>query len=86
VVSDGPADRAGLQGSSGTKQMDGFDVPVGGDVVVEADGGPVTSFDDLLAVVASRNPGDTLGLTILRDGERQQVTVTLGVRPSSVVP
>jgi 2-alkenal reductase len=86
VVSDGPADRAGLQGSSGTKQMDGFDVPVGGDVVVEADGGPVTSFDDLLAVVASRNPGDTLGLTILRDGERQQVTITLGVRPSSVVP
>jgi len=81
VVSDGPAAKAGLQGSSGTRQVDGFDVPVGGDVVIAAGGERVVDFDDLLIAVASKNPGDTVELTILRDGEEQQVAVTLEARP-----
>jgi len=94
IISDGPADKAGLQGSSDTRQVNGFDVPVGGDVVIAADGEradkkhPNADFDDLLVVgrtanvrVASKNPGDTVELTILRDGEEQQVAVTLEARP-----
>jgi S1-C subfamily serine protease len=81
IISDGPADKAGLRGSSDTRQMNGFDVPVGGDVVVAADGERIADFDDLLVVVASENPGDTVELTILRDGEEQQVEVTLEARP-----
>jgi S1-C subfamily serine protease len=81
IISDGPADRAGLQGSSGTRQVNGFDVPVGGDVIVAADGERIRGFDDLLVIVASENPGDTVELTILRDGEEQQVEVTLEARP-----
>jgi S1-C subfamily serine protease len=81
VISDGPADEAGLQGASGTRQVDGFDVPVGGDVVVAADGERVPDFDTLLTLVASKNPGDAVVLTILRDGEEQQITVTLEARP-----
>jgi S1-C subfamily serine protease len=82
VVPDGPAAEAGLQGSSGTKQEDGFDVPVGGDVVIEADGKPVADFSDLLVDIAFKNPGDVIELTILRDGQRQRVTVELAARPS----
>lgn len=81
VASDGPADEAGLQGSSTTRQVDGFEVPVGGDVVIEADGEQIIDFEDLLVVVASRDPGDTVDLTILRDGEEEQVTVILEARP-----
>jgi len=86
VVPDGPAAEAGLQGSSGTKQMDGFDVPVGGDVVIEADGKPVADFSDLLVDIAFKNPGDVIELTILRDGQRQRVTVELAARPSGFSP
>ena len=81
VTSGGPADKAGLRGSSGVKQVDVFSVPVGGDVVIKADGQSVTDFDDLLSIVASRNPGAVLMLTILRDGRQQEVAVTLEVRP-----
>jgi 2-alkenal reductase len=81
VITGGPADKAGLKGSSGTKQIDVFSVPVGGDVVVKADGQSVTDFDDLLSIVASKNPGAVLMLTILRNGKQQEVVVTLEVRP-----
>jgi 2-alkenal reductase len=81
VITGGPADKAGLRGSSGTKQIDVFSVPVGGDVVIKADGQSVTDFDDLLSIVASKNPGAVLMLTILRDGKQQEIAVTLEVRP-----
>ncbi len=81
VIEDGPAAKAGLQGSTGTTEIDGIEWPVGGDVVVEADGEPIVDFADLLVSVAFKRPGDTMDLTIIRDGERQQVTVELETRP-----
>ncbi|HEX9616558.1 MAG TPA: trypsin-like peptidase domain-containing protein [Anaerolineales bacterium] len=86
VVDGGPADEAGLRGTTGTTQIDQTAVPVGGDVVVEADGQQINNFDDLLNVIAFHNPGDQLDLTIIREGERQQVTVTLAPRPSGFGP
>ncbi len=83
VADGGPADEAGIQGSTDTEEVRGFEVPVGGDVIVEASGERVSDFADLLSKIANRSPGDTLDLTILRDGERQQVTVTLGMRPTA---
>jgi len=82
VTSGGPAAKAGLRGSTGTRSVDGVDVPTGGDVIVAIDNKPVTDFDTLLVEVASRKPGDQVQLTVLRGGQRQQVTVTLGERPS----
>jgi S1-C subfamily serine protease len=82
VAEGGPADEAGIQGSTGTEDVRGFEVPVGGDVIVEAEGERVKDFADLLSEIASKSPGDSLDLTILRDGDRQQVTVTLSMRPS----
>jgi 2-alkenal reductase len=84
VVSGGPAEKAGLQGSTSTTQLSGFNVPVGGDVVVEADGNAILNFDDLLAAISAKDPGQTIDLTILRNGQRMQVTVTLEARPASV--
>ena len=83
VAEGGPADEAGIQGSTGTEEVRGFEVPVGGDVIVEAGGETVKDFADLLSKIANQSPGDTLELTILRDGDRQQITVTLGMRPTS---
>lgn len=78
-----PAADAGLQGSSRTAIVDGLQVPVGGDVVVEVDGKPIANFDELLVEVAFKQPGDKLQLTVLRDGQRQQTTVTLAARPAT---
>ncbi len=83
VVPDGPADQAGLHGATGVRPINGFQVPVGGDVIIEVDGNPVRDFSDLLVYVASQNPGDTIELTILRDGQRRQVSVRLAPRPTN---
>jgi S1-C subfamily serine protease len=82
VVSGGPADKAGMQGSTGSTEVDGFEVPVGGDVVIEADGESVTDFSALLVHVSDKMPGETIELTVLRDGTRQQIAVKLEPRPS----
>lgn len=84
VVEGSPAAEAGLQGATRTERVFGIEVPVGGDVVVEADGEPIADFTDLLVSVAFRLPGDRVALTILREGEHQEVVVELGARPEGL--
>jgi S1-C subfamily serine protease len=54
-----------------------------GDVVTEVAGSEVASADELREAVADRKPGDSLELTVERDGEMMTVTVELGTRPAS---
>jgi len=81
VVPGGPADQAGLEGSTGSTTVNGLLMPTGGDVILEVDGQPLNGLDQLLAAIAFKNPGDEMALTILRDGEQQQLTATLEARP-----
>ena len=83
VVEDGPAAKVALQGATGQREILGQEIPVGGDVIIEIDGEPIENFTDLLTTVAFRQPGDRLGLIVLRDGQRQQVVVELDERPTS---
>jgi putative serine protease PepD len=53
-----------------------------GDVVTEIDGETVASADELRTLIDSKRPGDTIRLTIERDGSTTTVHVTLGTRPS----
>lgn len=82
IVPGGPAEKAGLRGSTGEGDVDGRPVEVGGDVIIAIDGQPVRSFDDLLLYVALQTtPGQEVVLTILRDGGQQEVTLELEPRP-----
>jgi S1-C subfamily serine protease len=82
VTSGSPADLAGLRGVDRTVIVDGQEVPVGGDVITDADGIPVITMADLV-VYMERNtrPGDSVVLGIIRDGQNLNLTVTLGERP-----
>jgi S1-C subfamily serine protease len=51
------------------------------DLVVEIDGAPVQRPADLAAQVQTHQPGDTVGVVVIRDGEELTLTVTLGQRP-----
>lgn len=83
VVSGGPADQAGLQGGLEPVTVDGLEVPTGGDVVIEADGVLINDYADLQAFIAQKDPGTEIELTVLRNGEQQQITVTLAPRPNN---
>jgi S1-C subfamily serine protease len=53
-----------------------------GDVIVALDGKPVNNFQDLSTSLEKHQVGDTVTLTIERDGKRQDVQVTLQERTS----
>jgi len=50
------------------------------DVILKADGKPVTSWRAFVSIIAARKPGDTLTLTVRRDDAERSLTVTLGSR------
>ena len=79
----GPAETAGMRGATGTRMVGGAEIAVGGDVVVAVDGSRVRDFADLLAEVAFRQPGETIELTVIRNGRTVSVDVTLAPRPST---
>jgi putative serine protease PepD len=49
-----------------------------GDVIVAVDGDPITVNDDLGAAIAQHQPGDTVEVTIERDGEEQTLEAQIG--------
>jgi 2-alkenal reductase len=82
VLPDGPAEKAGLRGAKREVEVDGLPVPVGGDIVSAVDGQVIGSFDDLLEYIALRSEvGQTVTLTIIRDGRERTIEVTLEARP-----
>jgi serine protease Do len=87
VVAGGPADKAGLHGSSKQVTIQGQTVNVGGDVIIAVNGTPVNGFDDVIAYLANNTQvGETVNLTILRQGKEQTVAVTLAARPQANSP
>jgi S1-C subfamily serine protease len=81
VVPGGPADEAGLKGKDDTIRFQGIQVGVGGDVITAVDGKKVDDSSDLPRVIALLDPGDTVSVDIIRDGEEQSLDITLGKRP-----
>jgi serine protease Do len=59
--------------------VNGFRVPVGGDIILTIDGKRVSTRQDYLShLLLQTSPGQTIELTILRGGEEQTVSVALG--------
>jgi len=68
VVAGGPAAEAGV---------------LPGDVIVAIDGEAVTRKTTLLDILLKRSAGDTVDVTLDRDGNEQTVSITLGERPAN---
>lgn len=83
VVSGGPAAKAGLQGSNTTVTINGVQAVVGGDVITAINGQSISSMADLIAYLElNAQAGQTVSLTILRNGQSMNVSLTLGTRPA----
>jgi S1-C subfamily serine protease len=81
VVSGGPAEEAGLEGGDDKLTFQAGRYRTGGDVILKVDDRQIVRPDDLAEVIAAHQPGDEVTLTILRDGEQEQIELTLGQRP-----
>jgi S1-C subfamily serine protease len=73
VVPDGPADRGGLRGDAANGAP--------GDVIVSLNGRPVDTMEDLLNLLAEREPGERVRLRVVRGGTALDLDLVLGVRP-----
>jgi S1-C subfamily serine protease len=84
VVPNGPAAKAGLRGGDPqrTVTIQGMPIQLGGDIITAFNGNPVKDYTDLIAqLTATSKPGDTVTLSIIRDGKQQDVKVTVSERP-----
>jgi S1-C subfamily serine protease len=79
-----PAEKAGLKAATDTRVIDGQEVPSGGDVVVELDGQEISTSAELQSGVDAKQPGDSVSITVIRDGDRRTFQVTLGTRPERI--
>ena len=83
VEPDSPASKADLKGGDTDIVISGRPMREGGDILVAIGGIEVKDFDDLVNYLASyTSVGDTISLTIVRDGVERQVELVLEERPS----
>jgi 2-alkenal reductase len=72
-----PADLAGLRGASNEGEL-----PLGGDLIIAIDDLEVKNFEDFMGYLLTyKNPGDTVVISAIRDGEVLEFDVTLSKRP-----
>jgi S1-C subfamily serine protease len=74
---------AGLRAGSDTAVVSGESWPIGGDLIVSADGVPLSSIDQLRDLIAAKNPGQSISLEVYRGTEKLTLDVKLGRQPSS---
>ena len=63
--------------------MDGHDIRLGGDVIVAVDNQSVRAMEDLLSYLEEQKAvGDSIELSVIRDGKTQHIDMILAARPT----
>jgi len=84
VQPDGPAAKAGLKSASSNDVSTGAE-PTSADIITAIDGLKIKDMSGLITYLAIKTqPGQTINLTVLRDGNEINVPVTLTARPASI--
>jgi S1-C subfamily serine protease len=83
VTTGSGAEKSGLKAGATPVVVEGDSYQLGGDIIVAADGKPVTTLEQLRNLIAHKKPGEHLSLQIYRDGKKQNVDVKLGRQPPS---
>ena len=84
VIEGSPADAAGLQGVTITKEIDGREYPLDGDIIIKIDDVVVRKISDILIhLQREKSIGDELIMTVNRDGTMIEAVLVLGERPQN---
>ncbi len=82
VIEGSPADDAGLEGVTDTKEIDGREYPLDGDIILKIDDVVVRKISDILVYLQrEKSIGDEMIMTINRDGMLIEKVLVLGERP-----
>ena len=84
VIEGSPANAAGLQGVTITKEIDGREYPLDGDIIIKIDDIVVRKISDILIhLQREKSIGDELIMTVNRDGTMIEAVLVLGERPQN---
>ena len=83
VSKDSPAAKAGIRGGTRQTRFQVADYKIGGDIITQVAGRRIRTSSDLGVSLLPFRPGQTVRMTIWRDGKARTVTVKLGARPES---
>ncbi len=82
TVRGAPADRAGLRGGERIARIGRYQIPVDGDIIIAINGERIDDFEELTVYLETKTRvGDTVDVTVIRDGREQIIPVTLEERP-----
>jgi S1-C subfamily serine protease len=82
VVYDGsPADRAGIRGGNLSVVIQGDEYLLGGDIITSIQGTGIRTHNEYVAKVRTLRPGQRVKVTLLRDGQPREFTLTVAERP-----
>lgn len=80
IVQGGPADKAGLNGTT----IDQYGRKHGGDVIVAVDGDKIREFEQLVSYIeGNKSPGDKVVLSVFRNGNVIDLDTILEKRPAN---
>jgi S1-C subfamily serine protease len=86
VIPGSPAANAGIRGGEQLVSINGQQIPLGGDLILQIGDTPVRKIDDVLTYLERyKIIGDTADLKILRDGQERNVLIKLTARPISLI-
>ncbi|MCQ5373977.1 MAG: PDZ domain-containing protein, partial [Candidatus Methanomethylicia archaeon] len=82
VTKNSPAERAGLKGGTKVVTLAGRQIYVGGDLILALDQHTIKTMEDLSSYLERETvPGQSVELTVIRDGQTLSIPVTIGIRP-----
>lgn len=85
VIPGSPAAKAGIRGGDQIVSINGQQIPLGGDVILQIGDTPVRKIDDVLAYLERyKTIGETTNLVVLRGGQETNVVIKLTARPNSM--
>ena len=82
VTAGSAAWKGGLRAGRTPVVVEGESYLLGGDIIVAANGAPVSTQEQLRDLIAREKPGDHISFRIYRDGKQKTIGVTLGQHPS----
>jgi S1-C subfamily serine protease len=83
VEEGGPAAAAGIQGATTAASVEGQEFGLGGDIITAVNGEPIASTEDLVEKIEDSHAGETVELTVDREGQTATVSVKLAERPAT---
>ena len=86
VTSGSPAEKAGIRGGAILTEIDGREIELGGDVIIGIDDKSIRKIDYLLSYLdREKKVGENVTLTVIRNGQVQEIGLTLAARPNSTI-